>query len=145
MLTLGPYGRNGHLLDVYLPQTAHKALPALVYLHGGGLVAGTRTNVPAWNKEPALAAGVAVISPDYSKLPEKTGFDLIDDAQDLLDFLKAVELPNEASIDMSRLAFVGRHAKATWGRFNVPCRVICRLLRGTPDLSVRGSAAESRR
>jgi acetyl esterase/lipase len=82
-------------LDVYRP-AAHQALPALVYLHGGGWRAGARDRASAafgdW--KPALlprlaAAGFVVVAPDYRLSGEAEFPAQLEDVHRALDWVGA--------------------------------------------------------
>ncbi len=57
------------LLDIYLPTAAAGALPVIVWVHGGGFVAGTRNALRDYL--PLLAShGYAAVAVEYGKAPE---------------------------------------------------------------------------
>jgi acetyl esterase/lipase len=64
-----PYGRGrDELIDVFVPEDAATPLPAIVWVHGGGFVAGTKRAL-----QPYLALlashGFAVVNVEYTKAP----------------------------------------------------------------------------
>jgi acetyl esterase/lipase len=65
-----PYGDEPDmLLDVHLPSSADVALPAFVWLHGGGFVGGSKDELAAYF-ELIASSGYAVVAPNYSLAPE---------------------------------------------------------------------------
>lgn len=69
-----PYGpAAGQRLDLYLPDLPPAARrPALVFLHSGGWIAGSRSNIPPFLLQLAMSLGMAVASVDY-RLATPTG------------------------------------------------------------------------
>lgn len=60
------------------PQEVDGRLPALVFWHGGGLVAANKESwLPGWLWKDALDAGFAIISPNYSLLTPCTAHDIV--------------------------------------------------------------------
>ncbi len=57
------------LLDVHRPRSAAAALPALVWVHGGGFVGGSKEELAGYFKLIA-SHGYAVLAPRYSLAPE---------------------------------------------------------------------------
>lgn len=64
----GPHGAIP--LRVYVPTERARALPMLVYLHGGGFVIGSLDSVDHVLRRLAKRAGVVVVSVDYRLAPE---------------------------------------------------------------------------
>lgn len=58
-------------LDVYYPADAGRAFPTVVWVHGGGWVSGTRTDIGNYARVLA-ARGYTVVSVDYSIAPGAT-------------------------------------------------------------------------
>jgi acetyl esterase/lipase len=52
-------------LDVYLPKATAAAIPALIYVHGGGWQSGDKSAVPEFLRKSLLDAGIALISVNY--------------------------------------------------------------------------------
>lgn len=127
-------------LDLYVPPDAQGALPAIVYFHGGGLAIGNReikeyhstwilgplvipyfsgTALTFFSVEMTIANGMIFISPDYRKLLPCTVYDEIADIEKLYEFLASdvnSHLPEEVTLDMSRIAIAGISAGAYLGR-----------------------------
>lgn len=108
---------QGHPIevDIYPPTlgSGHRTIPkvpAVLYFHGGGLAVGDRASwLPNWlqstctlyscpstcnltsvfSQERACGAGFVFISADYRLMPPATGFDIIQDIQDLFQFLSS--------------------------------------------------------
>ncbi|HOJ12053.1 MAG TPA: alpha/beta hydrolase [Clostridiales bacterium] len=65
-------------LDLYLPETKLPC-PVLIYIHGGGLEAGTRRNTSGWIEALVSEWGIAVVSLDYRMYPNAHFPDFIED------------------------------------------------------------------
>lgn len=83
--------------------------PVIVYIHGGGLVWGTREGISDEMIKFYNDNGFALFSIDYRLAPETKLPGILDDVQDALRWLKS-EGPNEFSIDPERIAVVGSSA-----------------------------------
>lgn len=95
-------------LRIYRPRRAEKALPALVYYHGGGfVVGGLRTHDGTCR---ALAAGgdCVVISVDYRLAPEHPFPAAVDDARAAFRWVR--ENAETLAIDGERIAVGGDSA-----------------------------------
>src|SRR5437764_15369465 len=62
-LAYGPHERNK--LDLYVPANADKALPLVVYVHGGGWEAGAKDDPTVNIALPLLGKGYAVAAVNY--------------------------------------------------------------------------------
>jgi acetyl esterase/lipase len=62
------YGPRPHqLVDIEVPErAAGTTVPALLYVHSGGWVGGSRVDVPGWLRDQAAATGAALVSVDYA-------------------------------------------------------------------------------
>ncbi|MEH7375185.1 alpha/beta hydrolase [Neobacillus drentensis] len=83
--------------------------PVIVYIHGGGLVWGTREEISEEMIKLYNDNGFAVFSIDYRLAPETKLPEILEDVQDALQWLKS-EGPQEFSIDPKRIAVVGSSA-----------------------------------
>jgi acetyl esterase/lipase len=94
--------------DVYrLAETTN--CPALVWVHGGALIAGNRTNLPPLQLQSYLNAGFNVISIDYRLAPETKLKFIIEDLRDAFAWVRQ-RGPELAGIDPKRIAVVGHSA-----------------------------------
>ena len=95
---------------VYHPQSAklNLALPALVYLHGGGWTIGDLDTHDVLCRSLCLQAEVVVVSVDYRLGPEQPFPAAYEDT--LAAFHWTVENANELGIDASRIAIGGDSA-----------------------------------
>ena len=76
-----------HKIDLYLPDGECKAL--LLYLHGGGLVEGSRDLAPMTRfAEDMTDAGVGVASAEYRMYPKAKYPDFIEDAAEAVAYTK---------------------------------------------------------
>jgi acetyl esterase len=62
-------GNRAALLDIYAPADAQGSLPAVVWVHGGGFVAGSRTELSGYLQILA-ERGFVVVAIDYTPAPE---------------------------------------------------------------------------
>jgi acetyl esterase len=92
---------------VYRP-SADRPLPALVYFHGGGWVAGSVATHDGYCRALCNASGVAIISVDYRLAPEHPFPAAIDDA--FWATQSVARLAAELGLDPQRLAVGGDSA-----------------------------------
>lgn len=93
-------------LDIH-PAT-HASAPAVVYLHGGALIWGSRRNLPAWQLELYRQAGFSVVTVDYRLAPETKLPAIVADVQAALLWLSREG--SRVHIDPTRVAVVGHSA-----------------------------------
>ncbi|CAF1004566.1 unnamed protein product [Rotaria sp. Silwood1] len=103
-------------LDIDFPlkeEFTDSTIPALIFFHGGGLIAGNRQSfIPMQLKRDILAIGWAFISADYRLLIPCTGHDILADVKSLFNYLSSDQLNKDLNdvsyrIDPSRLAVAG--------------------------------------
>jgi acetyl esterase/lipase len=83
--------------------------PAIIWVHGGALIFGTRKWLGPEQLEMYLSAGYAVISIDYRLAPETKLEEIIKDLEDSYSWVRS-EGPGLFKIDPDRIAFVGHSA-----------------------------------
>jgi acetyl esterase/lipase len=94
--------------DVYrLPGQQQR--PAIVWIHGGGLIFGDRSMLPAEQAQLYLAAGYTVVSIDYRLAPETKLPAIREDLQDAYSWLRG-HGATHFQIDPDHLAVVGHSA-----------------------------------
>lgn len=106
------YGTSGDaLLDVYFPaaRADRKALPAIVWLHGGAFVAGNRSDVAGYLRLLA-ARGYVAVGVGYSLAPSARYPTPVRQANEALAFLASNA--GRLGIDPSRLFLAGDSAGA---------------------------------
>ena len=96
-------------LRTYYPE-AHGALPALVYLHGGGWILGDLDTHDKIMRLLALRAGVAVVGVDYRLAPEHKFPTQLEEALAVVRHL--MRHGGELGLDPARLAIGGDSAGA---------------------------------
>jgi acetyl esterase len=94
-------------LRLYRP-TRESRSPALVYLHGGGLVMGSNHSFEPLARELAHASGAVVVAVDYRLAPESPPPAQFDDAYAATEWVAAQE--DSLGLDSNRLAVVGDSA-----------------------------------
>lgn len=95
-------------LDVYLP---HDDLTgaAVVWIHGGALIGGNRSDIDRRVKKHTLEAGNVLISLDYRLAPETQLPDIIHDVEDAFKWIQQ-NGPRLFNIDPARIAVAGGSA-----------------------------------
>lgn len=91
--------------DVYHPDTTSRP-PAILWLHGGALIFGSRHDLSgAWSDHVHryLAAGLAVVAIDYRLAPETKLDEIIADVRDAYHWLRTTG-PDLLCIDPDRIA-----------------------------------------
>jgi acetyl esterase/lipase len=101
-------GDHKILADVYrIP--GDKVRPAIVWIHGGALIFGSRKSLPEEQLKLYLDAGYTVISIDYRLAPETKLPGIIEDLEDAVAWVTA-EGPERFHIDPARMAVIGHSA-----------------------------------
>ena len=96
-------------VDVHRLATTPTPSAALVYVHGGALIYGSRQGIRAWQLARYLAAGYTVIAIDYRLAPESKLPAISEDLQDALGWVRTTGT-TLLQIDPERLAVVGHSA-----------------------------------
>src|SRR5699024_326751 len=95
--------------DFYPAST--KILPLIIYIHGGGLIWGTREEIKAEQIAMYHEAGYHVCSIDYRLAPETKLSKILKDIEDAIKWVKTKGV-NKFPIDSSRIAVIGSSAGA---------------------------------
>ncbi|EFX01603.1 arylesterase monooxygenase [Grosmannia clavigera kw1407] len=108
-------GRNGHVVPLYRFATAeqlargqNKPQPAVLYIHGGGMICAT---VPLYSDTLARQTAefdVQHFAVDYRRAPEASATDLMDDCYAALAYMSGHAA--ELKIDPARIAIAGDSA-----------------------------------
>jgi len=83
--------------------------PVIVYIHGGGLLWGTREDIQEEMIKLYNDSGFALFSIDYRLAPETKLKEILEDVQDALRWIET-EGPKQFGIDPNRIAVVGGSA-----------------------------------
>jgi acetyl esterase/lipase len=83
--------------------------PVIVWIHGGALIFGSRSSIPAYQLKTYLEAGFTVISIDYRLAPETRLPGIIEDLQDAIQWVRE-KAPGLIAIDPDRMAVIGHSA-----------------------------------
>src|SRR5262245_40375618 len=89
--------------DVYRPDNPSGA--AILWLHGGMLMAGGRDDLPAYQRQRYTAAGYTVVSADYRLAPETKLESIIEDVQGVYAWLRDFGA-RELGLDPARIAVI---------------------------------------
>jgi acetyl esterase/lipase len=100
---------DGHNLKADFYGTYQDDAPVVVYIHGGGLIWGSREDISEDIIQLYTQNGFAVFSIDYRLAPESKLADILEDVQDALFWLE-VEGVKQFSIDTKRISVVGGSA-----------------------------------
>lgn len=90
------------LLDVFRP-TGDEVRPAIMWIHGGALILGTREWLLPWQREMYIDAGFVVVTIDYRLAPETKLPDILSDIDGAYAWLRT-EGPKRFRIDPDRIA-----------------------------------------
>jgi acetyl esterase/lipase len=85
--------------------------PVILWLHGGGLIFGSRGMLPADERERFLRAGYVVVATDYRLGPETKLPEILRDVEDAYRWIQE-KGPTLFSADPQRVAIVGQSAGA---------------------------------
>ncbi len=94
--------------DVYRPDD-DRVRPVLVWIHGGALIVGSRTQIPQDLLKLCRAEGYTLVSIDYRLAPEVKVPAIIDDLHDAFRWLRE-KGPRQLHIDPDRLVVSGGSA-----------------------------------
>jgi len=94
--------------DVYRPDDG-KVRPVLVWIHGGALIVGSRTQVPQELRDLCRAEGYALVSLDYRLAPEVKLPAVVEDVRDAFGWLRE-QGPRLLHIDPDRVVVAGGSA-----------------------------------
>jgi acetyl esterase/lipase len=94
--------------DVYQVDR-HKKQPVIVWVHGGALIAGSRSGIAPYQLKTYLDAGFTVISIDYRLAPETKLPWIIEDLQDAIQWVRE-KGPDLFSIEPDQMAVIGHSA-----------------------------------
>jgi acetyl esterase/lipase len=95
--------------DVYRPVASQGPVPVIVWIHGGALILGSRTDINRFQLTEYLRAGYAVIAIDYRLAPETKLPDIIDDLRSAFTWVRK-KGPELFGADPDRVAAVGHSA-----------------------------------
>ena len=104
----GPTGAPDVRVLVYLPKGSPRPLPALLWIHGGGYVAGSADEDDMTVKAIVSAVGCAAVSVDYRLSPETPHPGPVEDCYAALKWLHANV--SELGVDAGRIAIGGASA-----------------------------------
>ncbi|WP_432353562.1 alpha/beta hydrolase [Sporosarcina sp. A2] len=100
---------DGCALKGVLHPSLDTQAPLLIYLHGGGLIWGTRNDMNKKQIHRYNQAGFNVCSVEYRLAPESKLPEIRDDINDLLSWIKT-EAPSTLDFDRTRVGLIGSSA-----------------------------------
>ena len=95
-------------VDIYRPKNAANCLPCVLYIHGGGFVAGTSLDRASFLQQLAVEECCVVASVDYRLAPETAFPGAIEDCYSALKWL--ANQSDELGIDPARVGMMGDSA-----------------------------------
>lgn len=101
-------GENFEIEADFHATTTHSA-PVIVYIHGGGLIWGSKEDIKAEQLEFYLQAGFNIFSINYRLAPETKLLDIVSDIRDSLSWLKTEGI-KQFDYDPEKLAVIGGSA-----------------------------------
>ncbi|SHN13113.1 alpha/beta hydrolase [Cryptosporangium aurantiacum] len=104
----GPPGAPAVPVRVYRPRAVTGVMPALIWIHGGGMVGGSRIQDETTNVAFARVLGITVVSVEYRLAPQHPAPAAVEDAYAVLSWLAAEAV--ERRIDPGRIAIGGASA-----------------------------------
>ncbi|MHB0878378.1 MAG: alpha/beta hydrolase [Anaerolineae bacterium] len=96
-------------VDVYRPPAGQSPAAAVLWLHGGGLIWGTRRWISKVQLRRYLERGFTVFAPDYRLAPESKLPAIVEDLADAWRWVRE-EGPSLCGIDRERVGVVGHSA-----------------------------------
>ncbi|MCH7743725.1 MAG: alpha/beta hydrolase [Proteobacteria bacterium] len=101
---------DGHniLVDVFTPDEGSQH-PAIIFIHAGGLIQGSRQWILPWQRQMYVAAGFVLASIDHRLAPETKLEDIQSDVEDAYHWLRT-EGPQRFDIDANKISIVGHSA-----------------------------------
>jgi len=87
----------------------HEKRPAILWIHGGALIVGHRSNINSEQLEIYINAGYNLVSIDYRLAPETKLKAIIEDIQDAYNWVREVS-PELFNIDPDRISVIGHSA-----------------------------------
>lgn len=92
--------------DLFRATNDKKLNPCIIWIHGGGLIFGSRTDLPEEQLKLYLGNGYAVVSIDYRLAPETKLSEIISDVNDALNWVR-LKGSDSLGIDTGRIFVIG--------------------------------------
>lgn len=96
-------------LDIY-PSTEKMRQPCILWLHGGGLILGSRLMLPPEQAQRYTQAGYCIVAADYRLAPETKLAEIMTDVLDAYQWIQTHG--DEINVDTTRIALIGHSAGA---------------------------------
>lgn len=101
----GPSGAPEIRTLIHRPEGSKGPVPAILYLHGGGMIAGTAEMMAGAHKRLAQESGAVVVAPNYRLAPEAPFPGGLEDCYAALIWLR--KHAAELGVDPARIAVMG--------------------------------------
>lgn len=98
-------------VDAYLPTASEGSWStAVLYLHGGGLVAFDREMLPTHVAQACMIRGWPLFSADYRLMPQASGQDMLEDVIAAYDFVRTKLLMTPSFNKRTNIVLMGASA-----------------------------------
>jgi hypothetical protein len=98
-------------VDAYLPTASEESWStAVLYLHGGGLVAYDRELLPTHVVQACMVRGWPLFSADYRLMPQASGKDMLEDVIAAYDFVRTKLLTKPSFDENTKIVLMGASA-----------------------------------
>lgn len=102
---------GGHDIRADLYMVEKNNAPVIIYIHGGGMILGSRKDIFLEQAKLYNNAGFNIVSIDYRLAPETKLGEIIRDIGDALDWVR-IECKKKYKMDTDKLAIIGSSAGA---------------------------------
>lgn len=104
-------GKTPIKADLFHTKSNNELKPAIVWIHGGGLIFGSRTDLPEEQKMYYLKAGYSIVSIDYRLAPETKLPEIVNDVKDAIQWIHQ-NGKDSLGIDATKLFVIGHSGGA---------------------------------
>jgi acetyl esterase/lipase len=94
-----------------IKKTDNATKPVIIWIHGGGLIFGSRADIPEEQRNLYLDAGYSIVSIDYRLAPETKLPDIASDVVDAINWVRS-NAADSLKIDSKRIFLVGHSGGA---------------------------------
>lgn len=90
---------------IFKPQKVNKNLPAILYIHGGGWILGSKNSWDRFLRQLAIHTNSVIIFPEYSRSPQATYPQALNEIYETLEYI--YKKPEEFNINSARIVIAG--------------------------------------
>lgn len=92
-------------IRIFKPEKTNKKLPAILYIHGGGWILGSKNSWDRFLRQFAVHTNSAVIFPEYSRSPEAKYPKALNEIYETLEYI--CDKPKDFKIDPEKIVIAG--------------------------------------